>query len=288
MKFIDLHCDTATVMYAKKNGFEDCSMHINGQGLKKYEKAYQLCAVFTPDEYAGNGFDYFCAVMDYFLPVAKKVDNFYPIVSSEGGRCINGNPENIRKLKEKYSLRVFGLVHNGENELACGGLRDNKKGLTETGKEAVKICEELDIAPDCSHLSDAGFEDLVKTCKKPFIATHSNCRSVFDRPRNLEDDQLREIFRRGGLCGLNLYPDIICENPRLSDLLKHAEKMLALGGEDCIAIGGDLDGIVSVPEGFKDVGSYEDIYSMLASAFSETVAEKIMYKNAARFFGIGE
>lgn len=288
MKFIDLHCDTPTVMFAKKNGFDDTSMHINNSGLKKFEKAYQLCAVFTPDEYKDSGFEYFRSVMDYFLPVAKNALNFVPIVSSEGGRCIDGDPENLKKLKADYSLRVFGLVHNGENELACGGVRDNKKGLTETGVAAVKMCEDLGITPDCSHLSDAGFDDLVKICSKPFIATHSNCRSVYNKQRNLEDDQLREIFHRGGLCGLNLFPDIICDDPKLSDLLPHAEKMLSLGGEDCIAIGGDLDGIVSVPKGFTDVGSYTEIYSMFAAAFSDKIAEKIMFANAARFFGIGE
>ena len=288
MRFFDLHCDTPTVMAAKKNDFTDGAMHINGRGLEKFEKAYQLCAVFTPDGYQESGYAYFRSVMDYFLPVAKQVKNLVPVVSSEGGRCIDGNPEKLKTLKADYGLRVFGLVHNGENELACGGAKDNGKGLTEAGKEAVKMCEELDITPDCSHLSDAGFEDLVKICGKPFIATHSNCRSVYGKLRNLEDDQLREIFHRGGLAGLNLFPDIICEDPSLTDLLKHAEKMLSLGGENCIAMGGDLDGIVSVPKGFKDVGSYADIRDMLASAFSDVIAEKIMFKNAARFFGVGE
>ena len=61
--------------------------------------------------------------------------------------------------------------------------------------------------------------------------------------------------------------------------------MLELGGEDYIAMGGDLDGIVSVPRDFKDVSSYTDIRKMFADAFSDEIAEKIMYKNAARFFG---
>ena len=146
MPFIDLHCDTPTVMFAKKNGFDDTSMHINNSGLKKIEKAYQLCAVFTPDEYKDSGFEYFRSVMDYFLPVAKNALNFVPIESSEGGRCIDGDPENLKKLKADYSLRVFGLVHNGENELACGGVRDNKKGLNETGVAAVKMCEDLGMS----------------------------------------------------------------------------------------------------------------------------------------------
>lgn len=285
MRFFDLHCDTPTVMFEKKNDFSDPDMHISEKGLEKYEKAFQLCAVFTADGQGGSGFDYFRNVMDYFLPVAAKVKNLVPIVSSEGGRCIDGNVDNIDVLKKDYGLRVFGLVHNGENELACGGATDNGKGLTSVGKEAVARCEELGIVPDCSHLSDAGFEDLVKICKKPFIATHSNCRSVYDHLRNLTDDQLREIFARKGLVGLNLFPDIICKAPHITDLLKHAEKMLALGGENCIAMGGDLDGIVSVPDGFKDVSSYTQLREMFANAFSEDIAEKIMYKNAARFFG---
>jgi len=286
MKIFDLHCDTPTVMYSKKNDFSDNSMHISAKGLSGYEKAYQVCAVFTNESHNGSGFEYFSNVMDYFLPLTKKVNNLVPIVSCEGGKCIDGNVDNINILHDKYGLRVFGLVWNGENELATGGATDNNKGLSETGKAAVKRCEELGITPDCSHLSDAGFYDLAKITTKPFIATHSNCREEYDKLRNLKDDQIQIIFEKHGLVGLNLFPDIICDDPALTDLLRHAERMLKLGGEKCIAMGGDLDGICSAPKGFTGVETYVEIRNMFAKAFSDEIADGIMYNNAARFFGI--
>ena len=133
MKFFDLHCDTPTVMYARKNDFSDSKMHISAEGLSHFEKAYQLCAIFMAESDKNSGFTYFKNVYDYFMPVAKKVDNLEVILSSEGGRCIEGNLDNIDKLAE-MGLRVFGLVWNGVNELATGALIDNNAGLTPLGK----------------------------------------------------------------------------------------------------------------------------------------------------------
>ena len=68
---------------------------------------------------------------------------------------------------------------------------------------------------DCSHLNDAGFEDLLNIAERPFVASHSNVRACCSHPRNLTDAQFKEIVRRGGLCGLNLLSLIhICSGHR--------------------------------------------------------------------------
>ena len=42
----------------------------------------------------------------------------------------------------------------------------------------VEHMEELGIIVDVSHLSDAGFWDIARHAKKPFVASHSNARAL--------------------------------------------------------------------------------------------------------------
>ena len=42
----------------------------------------------------------------------------------------------------------------------------------------------LGILIDVSHLSDGGFRDVAEISKKPFVASHSNCRAICSRIPN--------------------------------------------------------------------------------------------------------
>ena len=75
-------------------------------------------------------------------------------------------------------------------------------GLTERGKELVTEMERLGIIPDVSHLSDAGFYDVLAVTEKPFVASHSNARSICPCVRNMTDDMIRKLSERGGVMGL--------------------------------------------------------------------------------------
>ena len=72
------------------------------------------------------------------------------------------------------------------------------------GKAAVQELERQGILVDVSHLNDQGFQDLLDIAEKPFVASHSNARSVCGHRRNLTDWQIREMAARGCLIGLNL------------------------------------------------------------------------------------
>lgn len=231
--YSDLHCDTATVMYTNKKNFSD-NLHISRKSLSSFDTAVQFFSIFVDDIKVKDGFDYFNKTLDYFLPLVKEEKNILPLVSVEGGGAIiNDNKEYLMTLKRR-GVRMFGLVWNGENTLATGALKDNSKGLTDAGKEMCKLLEQENIYPDISHLSDRGFWDLAETTSMPIIASHSNSRSVYNHLRNLTDEQAAEIIRRKGLIGINLYPDIIAQNPKLSDLIRHVEHFMSLGGKNCL------------------------------------------------------
>ena len=148
----------------------------------------------------------------------------------EGGTC-QGKTAFLRDFY-RLGVRMMTLTWNGKNELGSGPA--SEEGLTAFGKEAVRELEEAGIIVDCSHLNDAGFADLLHQAKKPFVASHSNLRSCCDHPRNLREDQFKELVRRGGLCGINLYSRFLSVPDRGGEgerelLFRHIYRMLELG-----------------------------------------------------------
>ena len=104
----------------------------------------------------------------------------------------------------------MGLVWNYRN-VSADGVIDPREGggLTPFGKEVVKAMWEVGMVVDVSHLSEAGFWDLVRMGGGPIVASHSNARALCDHPRILTDDQIRAIAGTGGVIGVNFYPPFL-------------------------------------------------------------------------------
>ena len=85
------------------------------------------------------------------------------------------------------------LTWNEKNLLGAGAATGLTDGLTEAGKNVVKRMQQLGMLVDTSHQNEDGFWDIVDIATAPIIASHSNCRSLCDVPRNLTDEQLRAI-----------------------------------------------------------------------------------------------
>ena len=110
---------------------------------------------------------------------------------------------------------------------------------------------------DVSHISDEAFWDIMKITNAPVIATHSNSRAVFDNSRNLTDDMFRAICETDGIAGYNACAEFTGENPTLDTICDHIFHFLELDptGKH-VALGGDLDGVSKMPEGFDGVQSW--------------------------------
>lgn len=192
-----------------------------------------------------------------------------------------------RYAEQIYSLgfRFAMLTWNYENRYACGASADQRRGLTEEGKELAKHLNDQGIILDISHLSDQGAEDLMTLTDKPIIASHSNVRSVCPRPRNLPEGLIRELIRRQGLIGINFFAPFVGENPQVEDLLRHMDVILSLGGEDVLALGGDLDGCDGVfPAGISGVETVPVLRERMEKAgFGAALIEKVFFENAENF-----
>lgn len=182
-------------------------------------------------------------------------------------------------------MRALTLTWNHRNALADGaGENATGGGLTKFGKEVVREMERLGMLVDVSHLSDAGFWDVEKLAKKPFIASHSNARAVCAVQRNLTDDQLRAIAAKGGVVGLNFYPNFLAKGEKagIEDILRHTLHMLDIMGEDHIGFGSDWDGIDNTPHDLLHLGEMPQLLARMEAELGKDILEKIREKNFLR------
>ena len=193
------------------------------------------------------------------------------------GKCV----EDIRKLGIRFAM----LTWTYENRYACGSKVSQENGLTSEGKELVKTLIDQKIILDFSHLSDKGAEDILLMTDTPVIASHSNVRKICQHSRNLTDELIREIIRRKGLIGMNYFLPFVGEQPSISDVLRHMDAVLALGGEDVLALGGDFDGCSGCfPEGICGVESIPALRRHMEEAgFGDALINKIFWENGYRF-----
>ena len=176
------------------------------------------------------------------------------------------------------------LTWNGENPIASGN--ETEKGLTAFGREAVGELVRWGILLDVSHLNDRSFWELMEETEGPVVASHSNARAVCPHPRNLTDDQARELARRGGLVGLNYYAPFLRPDKKtveLEDVYRHAVHLLELGMEDGLALGSDFDG-ADLPPCLDSCQKVPGLGQCLAERFGRETAEGIMWRSAMAFF----
>ena len=303
MHYVDLHCDTLTELLVHNTDLVNEQLHISLDRLPADGGYLQTMAIFMPDEYRGEPaaeyFDrhYACyreqlekyahrmeEVVDF-----SRVEDIWDrgktgcILSIEGGSALCGQIRRVRWMAERR-VRMITLTWNGANELGGGQMEDI--GLTDFGRQAVAEMEKWGIVVDVSHLGDRGFAEICRIAKRPFVATHSNSRTIWPHKRNLTDAQFLEFVRRGGLVGLNFYIDFLGDGAQESPqkLLEHIKHFLALGGEDVLALGSDFDGS-TVPDYLNSADRLTDLTQyLLEHGLEERVVEKIMYRNALNFW----
>ena len=312
--FADMHCDTLTTLYDKRvKGSEETmrenSLHIDFLKLQKSRYLLQNFAVFFDKEvWAHNLFQEAMLRIAFFekeiaqnQDIIRQVTTYDEIMNNEsenhisalltleGGESLEGNVDNLYKFHEK-GVRMITLTWNYDNELGYCHFDTEGKGLTKLGFEVVEQMENLHMIPDVSHGSDTLFWDVCKIAKKPFVASHSNARCVYDRTRNMSDDMIRALAEHGGVMGMNFFAGFISARARedgmcyMEDMLKHMKHVVNVGGIDVIGLGSDFDGIGTDVE-WKDAGGMELLLDgMKKTGFSESQCDKICRDNVLRVY----
>ncbi len=223
------------------------------------------------------------------------------LLSIEEGGCCMGSLDHLQTLYDA-GARMMTLTWNHENELASPNhpckeryfsfdpKRDQEDhGLKARGVEFVEAMQDMGMLVDVSHLSDAGFYDVCRIVKGPFVASHSNARAVCGCGRNLTDDMIRQLAEHGGVMGLNFCPEFLepkDKDPRqtLEAIAAHARHIINVGGKECIGIGTDFDGI----GGLLDYGTPDRMVALAEGlaekGFTQEEIEGIFYKNVLRVY----
>lgn len=214
------------------------------------------------------------------------------ILGIEGMSAIEDDIGQIEWLYD-FGVRHGMLTWNQQNFLASGALSPEISGLTNKGKIAVRLMQELGMIVDVSHLNDKSFYDVINITSAPIIASHSNCRSLCYNKRNLTDEQIKLIADTGGIIGINAYGDFVGETKRdqtVQRLAEHIVHIIEVAGVEHVGFGFDFcDFLQQNNERFPYTNGLENIQGVnnLIDALSKLGVnndnmEKIKYKNFYR------
>lgn len=193
----------------------------------------------------------------------------------------------------------MSLTWNEENLLATGVKGNPDRGLTEKGLDAVKLMEKLGIIIDVAHANDKTFWDIYENTTVPIINSHSNARALCNVPRNISDNQMKAIAKRGGLIGLNSFNEFIHldrEKQDIKHLVNHLDHMVEIAGIDHVGFGFDffhylktntidsfVDDVNIGTKGFETVAQVPNLIDILYNrGYTKENIEKISYKNYYR------
>ena len=161
-----------------------------------------------------------------------------------------GSDVNLLRTFHSLGVRSASLTWSRRNAFGEGCCRAGQDiqiegHLSQAGRDAIATMEKMGILLDISHLNDDGIADVMAdAAKKPYFASHSNCRSVHRHYRNITDKQIRHMATQGGVLGLNAYKSIVGATPGTAEAIgmccDHVERMWDIGGEDAAGIGLDL------------------------------------------------
>lgn len=151
------------------------------------------------------------------------------------------------EMFHRLGIRVAGLTYNIRNAVGDGCIEPADAGLSRFGRRLVKEMARVGITVDGSHTGVRTSLDAIELCDGPFVFSHNGCRSVYDHPRNLTDEQIKACAATGGVIGVFGVPYFLAASPRstLEDVLRHVTHLLELVGADHVGLGLDyFDGVL--------------------------------------------
>lgn len=202
----------------------------------------------------------------------------------ENGYAIGKDINNVEAFR-KRGVVYMTLCHNGDNDI-CDSARGNSEhqGVSDFGSQVIKEMNRVGMMVDLSHASEKSFYDALEISDAPIVCSHSSSRALCDHPRNLTDEQMRALARKGGVAQVTFYEGFLRKDGKadILDAIAHLKHMAKVMGIEHVGIGTDFDGDGGVP-GIASASEVINLTRMLLkNGFSEADLQLIWGGNFLR------
>lgn len=144
------------------------------------------------------------------LMQAVKEHKLASMIGVEGGHMME---DDLNKLDSLYArgTRYMTLTWNNNTSWGTSAKHETDSshpvhlGLNDFGKQVVQHMNKIGMMVDVSHIGERTFWDVINTTTKPVLASHSDVYNLCPVYRNLKDDQIKAIAKKGGVIQLNFY-----------------------------------------------------------------------------------
>lgn len=252
--------------------------------------------VAGPTEYADLIFDKIEAIVENdkkYISIARTPTDLFEdkrhgrksiMLGIENGLALNGDIANVKHFAQRGVVYIT-LCHNGDNDI-CDSARgcNTHNGVSKFGEMVIQEMNRLGVMVDLSHGGEKSFYDALEISKVPIVCSHSSARALCDHPRNLTDDQMRALARKGGVAQTTIYHGFLRKDGEATvlDAMAHLEHAIKIMGIDHVGIGTDFDGDGGV-RGLDDSSEIINFTRMLlAKRFNKTDIQKIWGGNFMR------
>ena len=273
-------------------------------------RALQMIDTIRTDIVARYPNDFLLAQSAADIEGAPKRGRIAALIGIEGGHAIE---DSLRLLRDFYALgvRYMTLTHTNTNGWADSSGDIDKpevkhhNGLSDLGKQVVSEMNRLGMIVDVSHVSDKTFWDALEISRAPIFASHSSCRAICNVARNMTDEMIVAMAKKGGVIQINFSSAFLSQRSAdadrlaeatksgkdkpalppaaLEDVVAHINHVVKIAGIEAVGIGSDFDGIKSVPTGLEDVSKFPNLTrALLEEGYSPSDIRKIYGGNTLR------
>ncbi|ABC64805.1 dipeptidase [Erythrobacter litoralis] len=200
------------------------------------------------------------------------------LLSVEGLHNLEGDAANLERIYDA-GVRMAGLTHFFDNELAGSMHGIEKGGLTPFGRNIVRRMEEMGMIVDIAHLSHTGVAEVLAMARRPVVSSHGGVQATCKVNRNLTDAEIRGLAATGGIIGVGYWEGAVCDtSPKaIAAAMNHIRDLV---GIEHVALGSDYDGAVEVR--FDTSKLVQVTQALMDAGFSEREIRAVMGGNAIR------
>ena len=168
------------------------------------------------DMIAANSQDFELALSAEDAERIAKSGKRVSFISMENASPLASDPS-LLTAYHRLGLRMLGITHVKNNDFgdsSTDAAGPEWNGLSPQGKALVAEANRLGVILDASHASDAVFDQLIELSDAPIVLSHTSADTVFDHPRNIDDERIRKLAKNGGVIHVNAFGGYLISIPK--------------------------------------------------------------------------